>query len=121
MCSPFPLQKSAIGNWKSAITSLVSKRFERVDPCRSARGDVTSEQRNEQQQQRDCYKREWILLTNTKQETSQQPYKRKRRCKPDHQSDANHSHSLPQDHLEHITNLRAQRDANTELMRALCH
>jgi len=46
--------------------SLVPERLERIHFRCAARGDVASEQRHEQQQQRDDYEREWILLTNTK-------------------------------------------------------
>src|SRR5688572_24395322 len=72
------LIKSAISNWKSAMTSFVTQRLQRIDLRRAARWDPAGKQSNANQQNSDRRKRKRIAGADTKQQTLQQSRQRQR-------------------------------------------
>src|SRR6185503_4674622 len=100
---------------------FVSQRYEWIEFGGPTRGNITREQRHGEQNYRRYYKREPISWGHFKQQAPHHASEGQRSNQPNGSSDDREGHTLHDYQLEHITLLRAQRHANTNLLRSLGH
>src|SRR5258705_3205281 len=100
-------------------SSLVMQRNQRIYLRRATRRDVARDQCHDGQQYSYCNERQRVAFTYAEQQTLHQSHQAKCSHQTSHDPNRNHSHSLPQNHPQHVAYLSAQREANTEFMSSL--
>src|SRR6185437_8498785 len=91
-----------------------------INGSRTSRGDGTSQQRNRYQNCRHAYVSCWIGRADD-DKTVQQTRYRERCCEARGKTDADNPQALPVDHPQNVRVFRAQRDADSDLIRFLAH
>src|SRR6185369_8862043 len=118
---PVAFFKSAIGNWQSAMTSLVPKRDERIHTRCAPRGHVARYERHDRHQQRDDDERWAIRGTHTVKQSCYQTRQGQSSRRSNCNSDQSQHQSLSHHQRENIAPLRAQCDPDAKLVCALGH
>src|SRR5213594_3034151 len=113
------LFKSAIGNRKSPMPSLVSQRHQRIDLRRSARWYETGEQRNSDQNDRHDTDCQSVCRSHTKQQSHHQSSQCKCTYKSNCNTDNHQHHSISNYEFENIDSTCAECHANADLLSSL--
>src|SRR4029450_82143 len=131
-CSPFtkivaqPFRAAMLDRRAKALRylpsdSLVMQRLEGIDQRRAAGRDVAGEKGDDGQQQ--CGPAEGcrIVRSDAVQDGCHGPRERKRAHESQRQADGGHAHGLPEDKLEYVAPLRAERHPDAELACSLAN
>src|SRR2546430_5404690 len=109
----------SIGNWKSAMPSLVSQRHQRIDFRRAPRGDVTGQQSNYDQHKRDRDKRQRIGRAHSIKQAVHQSRSRESSEQANQHSSRYQPQPLTDDQPQHISGAGPERHADADLMSPL--
>ena len=97
----------------------VAQRDDGVDAHSSARGNIAGNQCDERQHDGDGGKGERVGGADAEENPSHQARQTRRGGETDHYAEERQARALSQNDLEHVASLRPQRNAQTDLMRAL--
>src|SRR5215813_2975718 len=106
---------SGLTSDRSTIRSLAPYRDYRVNLRRLARGKVASQQRREDEQERNDGKGRRIAGADAEEQALHRPGRRPRRRQPNGQTEQRQFQSLTDDQFEHVASLRSQGQANADL------
>ena len=113
--------KSKVQSSKHKVLLFVPQRHQRIDFRCAPRGDVTGDESDDRQQQRNERECQRIGCAYFEQQTLHGPRQRVRAGHSEDNAEENQRHSLFDHHAQHVTRLRSKSHVDANLTRALRH